>query len=78
MKMMPSWCGMQRLTKWQKHDKTRKGKTMAYALETWNRYTNSWYSKRTFKSKREAKQWQHDEAIGLPEWLKPKTRVVKI
>lgn len=51
---------------------------MAYALETWNRYTNSWYSKRTFKSKREAEQWKHDEAIGLPEWLKPKTRVVKI
>lgn len=51
---------------------------MAYALETWNEYTKSWHSKLTFKSKREAEQWQHDDAIGVPKWLKSKTRVVKI
>lgn len=50
---------------------------MAYALETWNRYTNSWYIKRIFKSKREAEQWQFDDTVELPSELKPKYRIIE-
>ena len=49
----------------------------SYILQTWNPYTNKWSSKNTFKTRKEAEQWQFDDTVELPSELKPKYRIIQ-